>query len=173
MGKSPGKDGVHNEMLMHMDEDNREQSLELINASWMSGISPRPWLNGRLVPILKPGKDPSQLDSYRPVCLMSVIAKTAETMITERMRWLYERSGREGGPALSMAQSGFREGRSTEDVLMKLVGDAQAGFHKDPQEQTLAVLVDLSRAFDKVDPELLLGWMARKGVPGMVQGLSV
>jgi hypothetical protein len=35
------------------------------------------------------------------------------------------------------------------------------------------VLVDLSRAFDKVDPELLLGWMARKGVPGMVQGLSV
>ena len=52
---------------------------------------------------------------------------------------------------LSPLQSGFRRSRSTSDVLARLVSDIHSGFHhSEPHHRTVATLLDLSSAFDRV-----------------------
>ena len=147
--KAPGDDGVHNEMLKHLDMAIKQELLAVINLSWASGVTPRGWLLGTIIPLHKPGKDKAQLESYRPVCLMNVIAKLAERLICARLRYDLEERG-----VLTGCQSGFRAGRSTSDPLLRLVADVQKGFTE--KECTVAALVDLSRAFDKVNHQKLL-----------------
>ena len=39
--KAPGDDGVHNEMLKHLDMAIKQELLAVINLSWASGVTPR------------------------------------------------------------------------------------------------------------------------------------
>ena len=48
--------------------------------SWSLGISPSHWREALIIPLLKKGKQASQIDSFRPVSLTSCIAKTMERM---------------------------------------------------------------------------------------------
>jgi hypothetical protein len=42
------------------------------------------WGKAEIIPILKKGKDPKHPESYTPIALTSIIAKTAEHMINNR-----------------------------------------------------------------------------------------
>ena len=53
--KSPGKDGVSNEMIKHLGPTARQKLLELYNLSWNSGIFPAAWKEATIIPILKKG----------------------------------------------------------------------------------------------------------------------
>ena len=61
---TPGRDGVCYKMLAHMTEDTLEIILRLFNLIWDSGQLPLVWKEAIIVPVLKPGKDPS--DPSRP-----------------------------------------------------------------------------------------------------------
>jgi ribonuclease HI len=150
--RAPGPDGIHNEMLKNLEADMKGELLVVINMSWATGSSPASWLCGVIIPIHKSGKDKVNLSSYRPVCLMSVVAKMAERLITCRLRYDLESRG-----ILSPNQSGFRSGRSTADPLLRLISDIQGGLNRPaPAHRTVAALIDLSRAFDKVCHQKLL-----------------
>ena len=82
---------------------------------------------------------------------MSVVAKLAERLITNRLRYDLESRG-----VLTNLQSAFRRGRCTNDVTMSLVSDVVDGFNKKSPIQTTASLIDFSRAFDKVNHTRLL-----------------
>ena len=107
-------------MLKQLDFENKVELLAVINMCWERGIVPRSWMVGQIIPIHKPGKDKAQLSSYRPVCLMSVIAKLAERLVCNRLRCDLESRN-----VLTPCQSGFRTGRSTVDPLMRLINDVQ------------------------------------------------
>ena len=160
-GKSAcGSDDIHNFMLKNLNDDNRDELLQLINLSWNLSISPHEWNIGTIIPLPKPGKDKSKLDSFRPVCLTSCVAKVAERMICNRLRFDLESRN-----ILSWFNSGFRFGRNTSDPLLRLVHDAHEGFNSNPSKKTLATLVDLSRAFDKVDHNKLLSEFDKLNIP--------
>ena len=149
--KACGDDGICNEMLINLDARNRMYVLSAVNSSWTAGESYSGWNIGTIRPLAKPGKDKSLLSSYRPVCLMSVVAKLAERLITNRLRYDLESRG-----VLTNLQAAFRRGRCTNDVTMSLVNDAIEGFTKTRPTQTTASLIDFSRAFDKVNHSKLL-----------------
>jgi len=122
---------------------------------------PREWRVGIIVPIPKAGKDPSKIESYRPVTLTSCLAKLAERMVRERFMFDLESNNK-----LSYTQSGFRSRRCTTDPITRLVEDVSNGFQKSkPHERTLAVLVDFARAFDKVDHEQLHYVLVQMKIP--------
>ena len=154
--RAPGEDGIHNEMLINLRTPLKKELLDTMNLNWHSGQIPQSWRTGIIIPLHKPGKDKTQLESYRPVCLTNTIAKLAERMICTRLR--YDLESRK---ALSPCQSGFRTGRSTVDPLLRLVCDAQHGFNKNQMERTVTTLIDFSRAFDKVTHSLLLRAFAK------------
>ena len=65
--KSPGKDGVTNEMIKRLGQGARQKLLDVFNQSWTLGVFPTAWKEAIMVPILKKGKDKTNKSSYRPI----------------------------------------------------------------------------------------------------------
>jgi hypothetical protein len=99
-GFSPGPDDVHYEMLNQLPR----------NKIWEGDEFPESWTEATIIAILKPGKDPNQANSYRPISLTSCVCKTMEMeMVNYRLTHELEKTKR-----LPTEEYDFRRGRSTE-----------------------------------------------------------
>jgi hypothetical protein len=58
-----GPDLIHNEMLKQLSPVNRRSLLHLFNLFFVSGFSPNHWKTAIVVPLLKPGKPPKDVNS--------------------------------------------------------------------------------------------------------------
>ena len=85
--RSPGPDRIHNEMLINLGPIGKQTILRLVNLTLQKGEIPRIWKNAIITPILKKGKSPEDLGSYRPISLTSSLGKIAERMINTRLYW--------------------------------------------------------------------------------------
>ena len=157
--KAPGKDGISNEMIRHLGSLAKQKLLDIYNHSWNIGTFPTGWKEAIIIPILKKGKDRYSKTSYHPISLLSCLGKTMERMVNRRLQHHLEKNG-----LLCPSQSGFRKNRSTEDQVTLLTQDIENGFQQ--KMKTLAVFVDLTKAFDKVWKEGLLFKLQRKRVCG-------
>ena len=155
--KSPGPDGISNEMLTHLGSAAVCKLADIFNSSWEHGKLPQVWREAVMTPILKTGKDPKKATSYRPISLTSCVVKTMERIVNERLRWYLETNN-----LLAPEQAGFRQFRSTEDQATYLSQEIEDAF----QEQKLVFVswIDLQKAFDKVWTDGLLVKLLRAGV---------
>lgn len=90
---TPGQDSISYELLKHLDDVALEEVLALSNYVWEAGVLPKVWKHAVVVPVLKPGKDPSCPSSYRPIALTAVLCKVMERMVTNRLVYLLETKG--------------------------------------------------------------------------------
>ena len=157
--RSPGPDRIHNEMLINLGPIGKQTILRLVNLTLQKGEIPRIWKNAIITPILKKGKSPEDLGSYRPISLTSSLGKIAERMINSRLYWYLEESG-----FINKNQAGFRAGFRTEDQLFRLSQRILDGFQR--KEHTTAVFVDLQQAYDRVWRKGLLLKMRDAGIHG-------
>ncbi|KAL2077950.1 hypothetical protein ACEWY4_025635 [Coilia grayii] len=156
---APGLDNLHYEMFNHVSDVFLEELLSLMNESWKVGRLPKAWKHAVIVPVLKPGKDPSSPSSYRPIALTSVMCKLMERMVTDRLVHFLEVKG-----ALVDHQSGFRKGRGTMDNIVALDCEIKRAFAN--KESLIAVFLDIERAYDMPWREGLLVKLLRYGVNG-------
>ena len=156
-GKAAGPDGLHPRLLCRLPVDVLWVVRDLFEASFRSRCVPQEWRVGEIVPLLKAGKDPSEMGSYRPVCLTSCLGKWMERVLARRLRWVLESGG-----VLSRFQAGFREGRSVNDQLVRLSQSAWDGYQG--RLKTSLMLYDLYRAYDRVWRDGLLFKLASVGV---------
>lgn len=141
--RAAGPDGIHPKLLRNLPEEALPLVTRLFNSSFATAEVPQKWRDGIIVPILKGGKDPSDMGSYRPVCLTSCMSKWLERVVADRVRHKLETSG-----GLSDWQAGFRAGRSVEDQLVRLSQEVDDGFQL--RKKTVLALYDFSRAYDTV-----------------------
>ena len=120
----------------------REYLLKLINRSWEEENCPKRWKFSLIIPILKPNKDPQNIESYRPISIISTEEKVMEKMIVERLNWRLEEQ-----ILLSKTQFGFRPLRSTQDSLAILGANIRNAINM--EETCIVVYIDLSAAFDR------------------------
>ncbi|GIX84736.1 hypothetical protein CEXT_84141 [Caerostris extrusa] len=66
------------------------EELRLAIEIWETGLVPAQWKRAVVIPILKKNKDPKQLSSYRPISLTSILGKTMEKLILNRLNWYLE-----------------------------------------------------------------------------------
>jgi ribonuclease HI len=159
-GKAAGEDGVTNNMLKNLGQRAKECLLDTINSAWITYGIPSTWKKAVIIAILKKGKLASLIGSYRPISLMSCVAKLAERMLAKRiMHWLEE------GEHLCTEQAGFRIHRSTEDQVARIVQQVHDGFQQRPAKRFILTLFDFSRAFDRVWRKGLLLKLQRLGAP--------
>ncbi|GFW00095.1 putative RNA-directed DNA polymerase from transposon X-element [Trichonephila clavipes] len=100
---SPGPDGISYELLRHLNEGSLVNLLRLFNRIWREQVYPTQWQEAIVIPILKPGKDPKNPLSYRPIALTSCLCKTLERMVNVRLVYQLEKN-----KCIHLLQSGFR-----------------------------------------------------------------
>jgi hypothetical protein len=104
---------------------------------------PPVWRYARVLPILKPGKDRTQLFSYRPVRLLDTFGKLFENIpLTRVLREVKERG------LLRDEQFEFRHKHSTTVQLARLVERVNSNF--DDRRLTDAVFPEETKVFDTV-----------------------
>ena len=157
--KATGADEVHNKFLKNLPDHSMRELLGLINRSWRRGEVPSSWKHSLVIPILKSGKMASDPNSYRPVSLISSVSKIMEKMVAGRLYWQLEKDEK-----FKKYQSGFRKGRATEDLLLKVEHVVRASLVN--QRVTIAIFFDLKQAFDNVNHNLLLFKLAKAGICG-------
>ena len=111
-GKACWLDGITEE-IMHFGTKSKSWILKLFNKCADENCIPKEWRKARVVALLKPGKDPTQRKSYRPISLPCILYKLYEQMIMVRISPTVERE-------ITPDQPGFRPGRSTFGQLLNL-----------------------------------------------------
>ena len=132
----------------------------LINASLTAGNFPSAFKTARVTPLLKkPSLNPSDVNNYRPVSLLSFLSKTLERAIFNQLSsYLHQND------LLDPHQSGFKVGHSTETALLAVTESLHAA--RAHSLSSVLILLDLSAAFDTVDHQILLSTLKEKGVVG-------
>ena len=99
------------------------------------------WLASTIIPISKPGKDPTIPSNYRPIALASVPYNVMERMVDVSLLDLIYQKG-----TLSTLQCGGRAKLTTIDHLLSLettVRKAQTN-----SEQVVSIFYDMEKAYD-------------------------
>ena len=138
---SPGPDAIHYQLLKHLPISCLQVLLNILNQIWEGGEFPTEWRDAMIIPIPKPGKDPTCEDNYRPISLTSCLCKTIERIINERLVYYLESNN-----LLTAIQSGFRKSRSTTDHLIRLETFIRQSFIR--KEHCVGVFFDMEKAYD-------------------------
>ena len=130
----------------------------IINLSISTGVFPHALKLAKVTPIHKSG-DLINKVNFRPVSVLISLSKLFERIIyTQLMEFLTDNN------ILTPSQYGFRPKRSTELALVSFTKYVLDAF--DNNDFVLSVFLDLSKAFDTVDHEILLSKLHHYGIRG-------
>ena len=134
---------------------------QLINDSISKRLFPNICKLAQIIPIFK---NDSRLlcTNYRPIYLLSNISKIFEKVIHSRLNLFLEQNNH-----LYPYQFGFQIDYSTNNALMTIVERIEKQL--DPGNYTVGVFVDLKKAFDRVDHNILLQKLDYYGIRGVVK----
>jgi hypothetical protein len=85
VGKAPGPSGIPNRVLKHLPMRAVLLLVQIFNAVLRNHHFPPAWKHARVISILKPGKDPAQPSSYRPISLLDTVGKLFEKILLTRI----------------------------------------------------------------------------------------
>ena len=140
--KASGPDQITPRFLKEMAPSITRALTLIFQASYDQGQVPEDWKRANVTPLFKKG-DKSKAANYRPVSLTSTCLKIMEHIVHSNLMNFLESNN-----ILSDYQQGFRKNRSCETQLLVIVHDLAAGL--DRHQQINAILLDFSKAFDKV-----------------------
>lgn len=156
---SPGHDDVSNAHLKHLPPEYQKYLLNIFNNSLSTSHVPKSWKKAIVIPIHKPNKDPTRVESYRPISLLSCIAKLMERLVFNRLYYHIEASA-----SLSNTQTGYRRRYSTMEQLARFEKSVRTTLAYG--DVGIAVFFDLAGAFDTVWHTGLLYKLAETGISG-------
>ena len=154
--KSGGLDDISPRLLKDAAEVISKPLTQIINASLSQGIVPHEWKHARVTPLFKKGVS-TDLDNYRPISVLPVVSKLLERAVHHQ---LYSFCNEH--KLLSPFQCGFRSNHSTEFAAVAFSDYVRRGM--DQGLLTGAVFIDLRKAFDSVDHDLLISKLQSYGL---------
>ena len=128
----------------------------IVNTSIVTGIYPDMWKHPHVIPLHK-GGDTEDVGNYRPISLLPILSKILEKIVANQLVSFLESEGK-----LSNSQHGFRPHLSTETALLKITDKIYCNM--DNKKLSLLLLLDLSKAFDSVNHNILLNKCIELGI---------
>jgi len=130
----------------------------IFRASYDRGEVPEDWTKATVTPVYKKGQR-YNAENYRPISLTCVCCKLMEHIVTSHIMKFAESNN-----ILYPLQHGFRKGRSCETQLLEFTDDITSNM--EAGKQTDVLIMDFSKAFDKVSHSLLLHKLSHYGIKG-------
>ena len=158
VSKSPGPDNISPRVLKELALDIAPILTLIFNQSYQTGEVPVIWRNANICPIYKKGKR-FEAVNYRPVSLTCISCKLMEHIVTSNIMSHADRH-----KILYPLQHGFRRGLSCETQLVDFIDDITRNM--DEGKQTDCLVMDFSKAFDKVSHSLLVHKLHHYGIKG-------
>ena len=123
-------------------------------------IIPHTWKLANIVPIPKPNKDTDKGTSYKPISLLSVIAKTLEKSLLPYITANIPNTPR---------QHEYKIEHYTVTALHTLHNTVADGFNQMAlPARTIMVALDMSKAFDTINIHTLIRKLLQTNIPGTI-----
>lgn len=159
--KAMGPDEISPVMIKHLGPHAIHFLTKLLNLSLQTLIIPNVWKTARIIPIPKPGKNLDEGKSFRPISLLSPVAKLLETLILPAITDNID---------LADHQHGFRKQHSTTTALHHLHHQISTGLNQNPPcKRTILVALDMRSAFDTVSLDILLSDILASNIPWQIK----
>lgn len=154
--KATGPDGISGQFLKVLANEITPSLTLIYEASITQGKIPSDWKNAYVTPPFKKG-DRSKPSNYQPVSLTTICCTILENIIFSVVMKHLETNN-----ILTESQHGFRKSHSCESQLLLTVEDLASSLNKN--QQVDAILLDFSKAFDKVPNQRLLAKIKYYGI---------
>ena len=155
---SSGYDNISNILLKKMKTELLTPLTLVFNQSLQQGRFPDAMKIAEIIPLYK-GKERDIESNYRPISLLTTMSKILEKIVYNRVYDFLNRTGQ-----IVPTQYGFREGHSCDNAVSHLVGNVLK--NQENKLDTVAIYLDLSKAFDTLDHSIVLEKMYQYGIRG-------
>ena len=154
--KSSAIDGMSTMVIKDVFLAIPEQIAYLFNTSIDRRVVPNKWKIGTIVPLPK-GGDKNNVTNLRPVSLLPLPGKLLEKVMHKRISKYLEVNN-----ILSSFQGGYRKNHSMVQTIADFTDDILR--ERNVARFTLAIYIDLKKAFDTVDHTILVNKLERYGI---------
>ena len=163
--KAAGPDGYTVEVQKYINcPEHKKALLGLLNRALDTGDMPAAWKNVIIVAVYKRKGPMDDCNNYRGISLISHNSKLLERMLLERLEPGLEEY-------VPINQYGFKKKCGTADAILisKLLGNSAYN----QRMSDIRCYVDLTKAYDKVNRELLWKILRRLGIPDRLVNLII
>ena len=156
INKSSGYDDISSNVIKNIYEGIEGPLMHIFNLSIKDGIFPKKLKIAKVIPAFKTG-DKSELSNYRPISILPCFSKILERIMYNRLiNYLSENN------LLFQKQFGFQASKSTDHAILELSDQIHDSFERNIF--TLGIFIDLSKAFDTVNHQILLKKLEYYGI---------
>ena len=146
-GKAPGADKITAQQLKNLPRKTLVQLYYIFKSCLQLTYFPKVWKIAKIHPV--PGRDKTDLSSYRPISLLSTLSKVLERIIYTRLLKHLNINA-----VIIPQQFGFREKHSCTQQLLRVMEHATIEINKN--RITQLILLDIEKAFDSVWHDALI-----------------
>lgn len=143
MIKPPGSDMITGKLLKELPRKGIVLTTTIFNAILRLSYWPKQLKFAQIIVLLKPGKPPNEVTSYRPISLLPVLSKILEKILLTRIH--EDHNAEEWIPK---HQFGFRHQHSTIQQCHRITDQINKALEE--KKYCSALFLDISQAFDKV-----------------------
>ena len=141
--RAPGISGISRIILMNLPNNTIGRFSSLTNIILSMGYYTKEFKNGLLVFAHKPGKDPKNPESYRPITFLEVPGKIIERIVNNRLTMYCENNNK-----FHPNQFGFHKGKGTESAIA--IAYESIAINQRDKMFCNVICRDVSKAFDRV-----------------------
>ena len=160
---SAGYDGIEIQIIKRSIHLICKPLCAIFNQCIELGIFPEKLKIARVVPVFKSGS-PDVMTNYRPISVLPVFSKILEKCISTRLVDFLTKCN-----IIKKNQYGFRAGHSTSSALIDFIHKVISAIENG--EVLLGLFLDLSKAFDTLDHNILLAKLHKYGIRGALLNL--